>query len=530
MASRSQRLILLLAGLATASALFVAARAVRSSLPGLTEGEDRFATTGSQSVGEPFRLGPEAQSGREQPPGSAGPTTTEGGTHAPIDIDLRRRQLIGVRTARVERTEAVKTIRAVGIVRHDETRLADVNLKVDGWVRELYVDYTGAFVRKGQPLFALYSPDLVTTQNEYLLALATRDRVRTSEVADAREYADRLVESARRRLQLWDLPADELAALEQRRAPRTSVVFRAPVSGYVIEKHVLPGMRVAAGQTLYRIADLGVVWIEADVYEQDLALVRPLRRAAITLEAYPGERFHGRVIYIHPLVDERTRTARVRFELRNRGLRLKPGMYAHVELQAPLGRVLTVPADAVVDSGVRQIAFVAQGDGRFEPREVRIGQRLEERVQVLEGLEEGEVVASGATFFLDSESQLRAALQRYAAPAPAETGRAAPPQLDIAFRSRPDPPRTGSNTFEVTVRERDGQPVTDAEVAVVFYMPPMPAMNMPAMRSEARLAHAGGGAYRGTGEIQMAGRWEVSVVVSRGGRRIGTRQLTIVAR
>ncbi|HXH07815.1 MAG TPA: FixH family protein [Vicinamibacterales bacterium] len=427
----------------------------------------------------------------------------------------------------------MKRIRTVGIVRYDETRLADVNLKLDGWVRELYVDYTGAFVRKGQPLFTLYSPALLTTQQEYLTALATRRQVGESAIAEVRDYADRLVVSARERLRLWDLPEDEIGRLEKERTARAAVPFRAPVSGYVIEKNVLPGMRVTAGQTLYRIADLSVVWLEADVYEQDVSLVRVGQRASVCLEAYPGERFRGRVVYVYPVVEEKTRTARVRFELPNRGMRLKPGMYADVELEVPLGRLLTIPADAVLDSGARQIVFVSQGDGYFEPRPVRIGHRLEGRVQVLEGLEDGEVIASGAAFFLDSESQLRAALQSYAAPpaAPRETGAGAvPARFDIAFRSRPDPPRAGRNSLEVAVKDGTGRPVTDAEVAVVFSMPPMPAMNMPAMRSEATLSHAGGGTYRGTGEIPMGGRWDVTVTVSRGGRRIATTHLAVVVR
>jgi hypothetical protein len=205
-------------------------------------------------------------------------------------------------------------------------------------------------------------------------------------------------------------------------------------------------------------------------------------------------------------------------------------MYANVDLRTNLGTGLTIPTNALLDSGTQQIVFVALGDGYFEPRQVRVGQRLENEIQILQGLKEGDQVATGATFFLDSESQLRASLQGFESPpAPAAAG-AARERLDIAFRSQPDPPQSGDNVFEVRVKDPDGKPVTDAEVTVAFFMPAMPTMNMPAMRNEAKLSHAGNGVYRGTGQVMMAGRWEVSVIVTRGGQRIGTKQLTVVAR
>jgi Cu(I)/Ag(I) efflux system membrane fusion protein/cobalt-zinc-cadmium efflux system membrane fusion protein len=452
---------------------------------------------------------------------------------AGFTIDPRRQQLLGVRTAPVERKSLTPVVRAVGLVRYDETRLVDVNLKFDGWIRDLYVDYTGAFVERGQPLFTIYSPDLVTTQNEYLLALATRDQVRESKVADARDHADRLVESARARLLLWDLPADQLDALERTRQARTELEFRSPAAGYVIEKTARQGMHVAAGQSLYTIANLSEVWIEADLYEREMALVRTGAAATVTLDAYPGERFTGRVVYVYPYVEERSRTVKVRFAFANRGGRLKPGMYANVVLQAPTRAGLVVPSDAVLDSGREQVVFVAEGEGRFEPRRVATGRRLDGDVEIVEGLQEGEMVAAAAAFFLDSESQLRSALQAYQAPpasAPGATGAAAGDRLAIAFKTDPDPPRRGENELEVSVTAPDGSPIEDAQVAVVFFMAAMPAMNMPAMRTEAALTHRGAGVYRGTGEVMMIGRWDVTVSVARGGRRAGERQLSVVAR
>jgi RND family efflux transporter MFP subunit len=467
------------------------------------------------------------------PSASPAPATggwTETDQRVEVNIDPKRQQLIGVRTAAVERSAVSPTVRTVGFIRYDETRLAEINLKLEGWIKDLYVDFTGKFITQGQPLFTLYSPELVTTQNEYLLALKTRDQVRESQIADAREYADRLVESARQRLALWDLPAEEMRALDETRQPRTAVVFQSPVSGYVIEKQALKGAHVMPGQMLYKIADLSSVWVEADIYEQEMPLVGVGRPATVTLDAYPAEQFRGRAIYIYPFVEEQTRTVRVRFDFANPRGRLKPGMYANVELQAPAGTGLTVPANALLDSGADQRVFVAQGDGYFDPRPVKVGRRLGDRVEILQGLKEGEQVAMGATFFLDSESQLRAGLQSYEAPPSSAPSDTAASRLDISFRSQPDPVRTGDNTFEVTVKDPSGQPIADADVSVMFFMPTMPTMNMPAMRNETKLAPAGGGVYRGPGQVMMAGRWDVTVSVTRGGARLGSRQFAVVAR
>jgi hypothetical protein len=229
-------------------------------------------------------------------------------------------------------------------------------------------------------------------------------------------------------------------------------------------------------------------------------------------------------------VDEKTRTNKVRYEFVNRGGRLKPGMFATVELAAPTGMAIVVPTNAVLDSGTEQIVFVAKGDGYFEPRKVKVGRRLEDQTQILEGLKEGEQVATGATFFLDSESQLRASLQGYETSAGAAPSTTSTAQVDIVFHTVPDPPKTGDNQLEAVIKDAAGKPIDDAEVSVQFFMPAMPTMNMPAMRSETKLARVGGGAYRAPGQVLMAGRWEVTVTATRGGQRLASKQLPIVAR
>jgi RND family efflux transporter MFP subunit len=446
-----------------------------------------------------------------------------------VTIDPRRQQLIGVRTVAATRSALSTTIRTIGAVRYDETRLADVNLKVEGFIRELFVDYTGQAITKGQPLFTLYSPDVLTTENEYLMAIKTRDLLRDSQLPDARERADQLIASARQRLALWDLPPDEIRTLEERRQPSEAVTFRSPATGFVIEKQALKGLHVMPGQSLYKIADLSVVWVEADVYERDVSLLRVGQRATVTLDAYPGEHFAGRVLYIYPYVDEKTRTNKVRFEFPNPRGRLKPGMYANVELSMPSTMAVLVPTDAVLDSGKEQIVFVAKGDGYFEPRHVTVGRRSDDQIQIVQGVKEGEQVATGATFFLDSESQLRASLQGYEAPQPG-SGAAPAQQLDMTFHSVPDPAKVGENQFEVMVKDPTGKPVDGADVSLQFFMAAMPTMNMPAMRNEIALKPAGPGNYTGTGQVTMAGKWNVTVIVKQGGKELGRKKVTLTAK
>jgi len=460
---------------------------------------------------------------------SAAPANAEGPPRAAIQLDTRRRQLLGVRLARVERGAIERPVRAVGIIRYDETRLADVNLKLDGWIRKLYVNATGQPVRRGQPLFEIYSPELLATENEYLLALATRDRIQQSQVAEARTQTDRLVESARRRLQLWDLPPDEVQTVERTRQASATVTFRSPVSGFVIEKAVIEGMHVEAGRTLYKVADLSTVWVEADVHESDASFMKVGVPAVVTLDAQPGISRRGRAVYIYPFVDEKTRTLKVRFAFPNPALQLKPGMYANVDIAPVVGSGLTIPVDALIDAGREQLVFVAEGNGYYQPRNVQIGQRLADRVQVTAGLQEGEQVATGAAFFLDSESQLRAVASNWGASADERPNQQASDALKITVLTEPDPPGKGDAIFEARIMDPSGNPVTGAQVNVRLYMAAMPSMSMPAMTSDAKLADMGAGTYRASVNIPTTGRWDVTVTVLRNGQRIGSKQATVVA-
>jgi hypothetical protein len=289
-------------------------------------------------------------------------------------------------------------------------------------------------------------------------------------------------------------------------------------------------MRVMAGQRLFRIADLSSVWVEADIYERDMGQVRVGLPVTVTLDAYPGEAFSGRTTYLYPAVNEATRTGKVRVQLANPRGRLKPGMFANVEIRGSGRSALSVPANALIDSGTEQLVFVAQGNGYFVPRRVKAGARLGERVEMVDGVKEGEQVAASATFFLDSESQLRGGIQNYEAAPGAAGAPATGTALDISFRALADPPKTGDNTFEVSLKDPSGKPVTDADVSVRLFMPAMPTMNMPSMENDASLVHAGGGVYRGSGQVLMGGRWDVTVTARRGTQQLGRKRFALVAK
>ena len=320
-----------------------------------------------------------------------------------------RQQLIGVKTAEVTRQPLETVIRAVGRVDYDEQRVAHVNLRISGWVEDLFVDYTGQQVRKGQPLFAVYSPDLVAAQDEYLLALRAQEQVQASPLPEVREQAAQMVQAAHDRLRLWTITDQQITDLAQRGKAQTSLTIFSPIAGYVIDKQVFKGMFVAPETTVYVIADLSAIWVHAEIYEYEVPFVRVGQHAALTLDAYPGERFQGQVRYIYPYLNKEARTVKVRLELSNPTLRLKPDMYGTVQIRVSRGSRLAVPDQAVLDSGIRKIVFVAKGKGVFEPRQVTLGPKVGPYYEVIEGLAEGERIVTSGTFLLDSESKLMAA-------------------------------------------------------------------------------------------------------------------------
>lgn len=327
-----------------------------------------------------------------------------------VQISPERRQLIGVKTGPVEMRRLRKTIRANGRVDFDEKRLATVSSKVGGWVEELWVDYTGAYVKKGAPLLALYSPELVATQEEYLAARRASGELAASPYPEVAAGGRAIAEAARRRLQLWDVSAEEIREIERTGAARKTLTLHSPYAGFVLERMVTRGMRIDPGMSLYRLADLSVVWVLADVYESDLPHMRRGQAAAVRATALPGRTLPARVVYIYPTLDPQTRAVRVRLELANPDGRLKPEMFAQVEIAVDLGERLAVPESAVIDTGVRRVAILERVEGVFEPREIETGVRAEGWVEVVKGLAAGERLVTSANFLIDSESRLREAV------------------------------------------------------------------------------------------------------------------------
>jgi Cu(I)/Ag(I) efflux system membrane fusion protein len=326
-----------------------------------------------------------------------------------VKISTAKVQKLGVRSVPVERRVLDAVVRATGRIEVDERRLVAIAPKFEGYVEKLFVNATGQAVARGAPLFEAYSPELLATQREYAIAAKGLAAVQGADEATVAGMK-RLAEAALERLRNWDVADEQIAQLAAGGSPQRTVVFRAPAGGIVLERKATQGMRFMPGEMLYQIADLSQVWLIADVFEQDIGRVRVGQRAVATLEAYPGSRFEGRVSYVYPTLRAETRSAQVRIELPNPGGRLKPAMYAQVELPAAGGAVLAVQNSAVIDSGTRRVVLVDQGEGRFEPREVKTGARGDDYTAIVEGVKEGERVVVAANFLIDAEANLKAAL------------------------------------------------------------------------------------------------------------------------
>jgi Cu(I)/Ag(I) efflux system membrane fusion protein len=468
------------------------------------------------------------------------------------------RQLIGVRSASVAYETLTQEIRAVGTVGYDERGLTQVTVKTSGWVRKVFVDSIGQPVRKGAPLFTLYSPDLLATQDEHLFAVKTQAQLVVSPLGDAKANAASLVASTRERLRLWDVTDAQISALERRGKAEPVLTVYAPSSGIVLKREALPGKFVEPGTTLYEVADLSKVWISADIYESEVASVALNQPAAVTFAAYPGETFRGTVSYIYSTLNAEARTVRVRVEMSNPGLKLKPGMFGTVTLVTDAARMLVVPKEAVLDTGLRQLVFLDRGEGAYAPYPVKLGHRSQDSVEVLEGLKEGDQVVTSANFLLDAESKLTSASSMQAmmgrigmgdwqmrgayegkmegmpmgdmkgmegmkgmeemkgmegmkGPSVPETRQAA--GLSLTLKTAPESPKAGNVQLKLTLHDQAGKPVTNAQVLFVYTMP-MPGMT----DSKVAARHTKDGLYEGMVLFGMGGTWVVTVNVTAPGR------------
>ncbi len=448
---------------------------------------------------------------------------------APVELTPERMQSIGVETGTVEWKEVGNDIRAPGTVDIDERLISYVQVRFSGYVRKVFANATYQYVKKGGPLFTIYSPELVAAQNEYLLAQQNESLLRHSSVDGVAPGAAALTTAAEARLRQWNISEAQIAAVQATGKAISDLVIEAPVSGYITERNALPNLYVEPATRLYAIADLSRIWVYAQVFQDDAGRVKPNDRVQITVDAYPGRIFRGRIESILPHVDMATRTLRVRLEIANPDVKLKPGMFVNADFKTNTGRHLVVPASAILQSGARQLAFVDEGGGRLTPKDIVLGPSVGDEVIVLQGLSAGQRIVTSANFLIDSESQLQSAAGSYAPPPPGASSAATQPsqstQMKIEFTTDPNPPHKGNNAFRTKLTGSGEKPIDGVDVSARFFMPAMPAMGMAEMTTTAKLSSQGNGMYQGTGVLQSGGLWQVTITVQRDGQTLATKQL-----
>lgn len=453
---------------------------------------------------------------------------------APLQLSPQRMQSIGVQLGTVESKPINDEIRLYGNVQPDERRFAYVQTRFAGWIRQVFADATGDFVRKGGPLFTIYSPDLVASEREYILAKKNAVTLQQSTVSGVADGAASLIAAAKARLQQFDIPDSEIAKLDQTGEAITDLTVYSPASGYITERNALPNMYVQPETKLYSIADLSDVWVLAQIFQNDAGKFKPGDPAEITLDAYPGRIFKGKVDYLLPQLDVATRTLPVRLVFPNPDLRLRPGMYVNVSLKLPLGQHLIVPDSAVFHSGTKNLVFTYSGEGNIAPHEVELGPHVSDQFVVTKGVKAGEQIVTSANFLIDSEAQLQAAAGAFVPPPPGAGQAAAmnaPAQVqdNAELSTAPSPPRKGNNTIRVKVTDQGGKPVAGAQVTVTFFMAAMPAMGMAAMKTVVQTSDKGGGIYEGTGSLGSGGTWQVTITAVQNGQTIANKQFTVDA-
>lgn len=437
---------------------------------------------------------------------------------------------IGLQTSLVEFRTLRQELVAVGRVDEAETKLANISARIGGRIDGLHVDFTGQPVRVGQPIVEIYSPEVLSSVEEYRLALENRNRLGAAAEPQALTGADELVVASRRRLELWGLSPQQIQSTASSEQAQIDLTIFSTVSGIVTERKVTRGQYVNAGDVLYTVADLGTVWVKADVFEHDLPLVRVGQPVEITSESLPGTKLRGTVNFLEPMVNAQTRTTVARIQVANPRMSLRPGMFTQVRFAVPTAEeTLAVPRSVVVDSGTHKVAFVAKGGGMFEAREVGLGSPSDEYYPVLAGLHAGDRVVTQGNFLLDSQTRITGGMsgmfggsKEYSTPEPG--------QWKVTFRSDPSSPKGGSKiSLHVSVQDAKGQPVRDAQVRVTLFMPAMPAMGMGEMRESAQL-NAAGSDYAGSIEVPTSGTWTVMVEVIREGKPLTSYRTSLSAK
>lgn len=489
---------------------------VKLEAPQAPNGADAMKTGSSSSMPENMPHG-----------GSA--SSLPSGENA-IFIPPEKQQLIGMRSVPAVTGTLTKDIRIVGKVSYDERRLTHIHSKVSGYIEEVFADAVGKSVRAGEPLFTIYSPDLVATQQDYLLALRSRDLLKTSTVASAAKGSENLIAAARERLRLWDVSDREIESLESEGRIKRAITVYSPVSGVVMERAAYHhGTFVDPSKDLFTIVDLSHVWVLGEVYETDLPFVKPGQVAEIELPySGGGRKIRGRVSFIYPFLDPKTRTVQVRMEFANPNLSLKPEMFTNISMQVGIGRQVLIPQDALMDTGTEQYVFIDKGDGYVQPRHVKVSAEAGENVGIQEGLKPGEKVVTGANFIVDSESRLKGAFAGMGAPSQAPAAGSRTAQAISVEVLDPKTAKTGMNQVRLLIEDVSGQPITGAQVDVSLFMPQMGSM--PPMTSKGALTEVGNGIYQGQVEVLMAWTWQTTVTVRKNGAVVGVAQTTITSR
>lgn len=353
-------------------------------------------------------------------PGNSGGQTAgmENMTPGTVVLDAATQQEIGVTYTTVRRAHLERTINTVGLVQMDDEKISRVHVKVAGWIENVYLNYVGKLIKKGQPLFTLYSPDLVSTEQEYLIARKGQQYLAKTPYTDISSGANSLLKATRDRLRLWDISDAQIHDLETSGKAQRVMTLYSPISGFVMTRNAYEQTYVTPETDLYDIADLSTIWVYVDIFEYEAPFVHLGQMAQMQLSYFPGRTYRGKVTYIYPTLDPKSRTIKVRLEFPNPGYELKPDMYADVELKVNYGTQTLVPSEAVLNSGTRQVVFIAKGDGYFEPRDIKIGDEFDGQTEVLAGLKPGERIVASGNFLIDSESRLGAAMQQMAASMP----------------------------------------------------------------------------------------------------------------
>jgi RND family efflux transporter MFP subunit len=452
---------------------------------------------------------------------------------APIQLTPERRQLIGVTFATVERRNVSKRVDATGNVEPDEQLQSYVQTRFAGWIQRVFVNQTFQVVRRGEPLFTVYSPDLASTEQEFALLLRAQKNVADSSVQGVSDGAGSLTQAAAERLSLMGVPRSEVTRLKRGEPPWNVLTVYSPVSGYVVDRSALPNMYVQPETKLYSITDFSTVWVYAAVFQDDSGAIKRGDGAEFAVDAYPSSSFAGRVDYIWPQLDIATRTARVRIAFDNRDGRLKTGMYGRVTLRVGMSDQIVVPAGGVLRTGTHDVAFVDRGNGYLIPTYVELGPRVGDDLVVLKGLSPGERIVASANFLIDSESQLQATAGGFVPPPSGVSASTTRPEVKPAVTlevvTMPNPPARGKNRLRVTIKDSQGRGIGGAEVSVTFYMAAMPAMGMSAMREMANLADKGAGIYEGDSTLQSGGNWELTAVATKGGQTLASKRLSLSA-